>query len=691
MGKPLLGLNGSGNTRWMKKGLLQRIKQGWLLRAYMGFMVYQMDVKSAFLNGKISEEVYVQQPLEFESSKCPNYVCKLDKAMYGMKQATGACMKLFQHFLFSTSLSEYDLADCASVKCPMLPLNNLGADESGVSANETLFRGMIGLLMYLTASRPDIQLSTCLCARYQANPKESYLVVKRIFRYLKDYAGCNLDKKITSGGCQILGGKLVCWSAKKQSFVAMSSAEAECPYFVIIQVPLPYQTIQCCILGQNILTSAEPSFTRLVAELGMLYIEKQEFWYSAKADTMSKSITFTLSHFEKPLSFDLDTFSFIIGLVLSEECVPVPLKETVKAGLATLGLVDEDHPSISSSALINSSLVKVKYFSLTWKVLMQYIIKCLGGMQGSHDQLNVNQQTIAYCLYWGINIDIADILFSDLIAHLHLEGSKNQRKPNVCYTRYLSLIMEHLLPNNYKNDTLLSMKPYNLTAITFKPTWKNETALTSHMCKVADLSPEPIQSLIPPSGEVNADDTADKSLSETSMPHVTQHKAPTAKSPRKKKIPSSTQPEPAEEFLVTANETKSLDASESAEVLAQNLMEKEDAGSKIDQTDDANITFIGSGIDINFNDSGSHLHSLPSDDLASLIGFEAPDSNDEESNSITKEHSADNLNAISYGDAALPNASTSLSALPDPLGHLRRELILNFLRSNYVSVIVQYT
>ncbi|GKF74191.1 hypothetical protein Tco_0220523 [Tanacetum coccineum] len=110
---------------------------------------------------------------------------------------------------------------------------------------------MIESLMYLTASRHDIQFSTCLCARYQANPNESHFVaVKRIFRYLKgtlnlglwyrkgsgfdlkaysdsDYPGCNLDKKSTSGGYQILGGKLVYWSAKKQSSMAMSSAEAQ--------------------------------------------------------------------------------------------------------------------------------------------------------------------------------------------------------------------------------------------------------------------------------------------------------------------------------------------------------------------------------------------------------------------------------------------------------------------------------
>ncbi|GJU29993.1 hypothetical protein Tco_1173582 [Tanacetum coccineum] len=133
----------------------------------------------------------------------------------------------------------------------MVPPNNLGPDLSGKVVNETQYRGMIGSLMYLTATRTDIQFSTCLYTRYQANPKESHLIaVKRIFRYLKgtpslglwypkclgfdlkgysdsDYVGCNMDRKSTSGACQLLGGKLVCWSAKKQQSVAMSSAEAE--------------------------------------------------------------------------------------------------------------------------------------------------------------------------------------------------------------------------------------------------------------------------------------------------------------------------------------------------------------------------------------------------------------------------------------------------------------------------------
>nr|GEY96795.1 hypothetical protein [Tanacetum cinerariifolium] len=98
----------------------------------------------------------------------------------------------------------------------MVPPNKLGPDLSGKAVNETQYTSMIGSLMYLTTSKPDIQFSTCLYARYQVNPKESHLVVvKKIFR------------KSTSGACQLLGGKLVCRSAKNQQYVAMSSAEAE--------------------------------------------------------------------------------------------------------------------------------------------------------------------------------------------------------------------------------------------------------------------------------------------------------------------------------------------------------------------------------------------------------------------------------------------------------------------------------
>ncbi|GKA58219.1 retrovirus-related pol polyprotein from transposon TNT 1-94, partial [Tanacetum coccineum] len=132
---------------------LEEIRIFLAFTTYMNFIVYQMDVKSAFLNGKLKEEVYVKQPPSFERNEFPNHVCKLDKALYGLKQAPRVCEN-----------------------SNGTPPNNLGPDLSGKAVNKTQSRGMIRSLMYLTASRPDIQFSTCLCARYQANPKESYLI-----------------------------------------------------------------------------------------------------------------------------------------------------------------------------------------------------------------------------------------------------------------------------------------------------------------------------------------------------------------------------------------------------------------------------------------------------------------------------------------------------------------------------------
>nr|GEX83985.1 retrovirus-related Pol polyprotein from transposon TNT 1-94 [Tanacetum cinerariifolium] len=148
-------------------------------------------------------------------------------------------------------LKKYEIFDSSLVKTLMVPPNNLGPDLAGKLVNETSYREMIGSLMYLITTRTDIQFSTVLCVRYQSNPNESHLTpVKRILRYLKgtltlglyypkcsgfdlkgysdsNYVGCNMDRKSTSGACQILGVKLVCWSAKKHQSVAMSSTEAE--------------------------------------------------------------------------------------------------------------------------------------------------------------------------------------------------------------------------------------------------------------------------------------------------------------------------------------------------------------------------------------------------------------------------------------------------------------------------------
>jgi hypothetical protein len=126
-----------------------------------------------------------------------------------------------------------------------MPSNgHLDLNEDGKSVDQKVYRSMIGSLLYLCAYRPDIMLSVCMCARFQANAKECHLMdVKRIFRYLvhtlkgstfnllgysdSDYAGCKLDRKSTFGTFQFLGRSLVSWSSKKQNSVALPTVEAE--------------------------------------------------------------------------------------------------------------------------------------------------------------------------------------------------------------------------------------------------------------------------------------------------------------------------------------------------------------------------------------------------------------------------------------------------------------------------------
>nr|GEU60875.1 hypothetical protein [Tanacetum cinerariifolium] len=190
--------------------------------AHKDFTVFQMDVKAVFLNGILKEEVYVGQPLVFVNKQYPDHVYALDKALFGMEN--------------------YD-----TVPTPMVEQAKLKLDLARKPVNHTDYRSMIGSLMYVTSSRPDIMFATCMCTRYQQHHVSA---VKRIFCYLKgtinlglwypkdsgfdltaysdaDHAGCHLDRKSTSGSVQFLGDKLVCWSSKKQNCVSISTGESE--------------------------------------------------------------------------------------------------------------------------------------------------------------------------------------------------------------------------------------------------------------------------------------------------------------------------------------------------------------------------------------------------------------------------------------------------------------------------------
>jgi hypothetical protein len=148
-------------------------------------------------------------------------------------------------------LKKFGMKNVKPIKTPKGTNGHLDLDTGGKSIDQKVYWSMIVSLLYLCASRPDIMLSVCMCARFQAEPNEIHLrVVKRIMRYLDhtpkfgiwypkgstfdligysstNYAGCKIDRKSTSWTCQFMGRSLVSWASKKQNSVALSTAEAE--------------------------------------------------------------------------------------------------------------------------------------------------------------------------------------------------------------------------------------------------------------------------------------------------------------------------------------------------------------------------------------------------------------------------------------------------------------------------------
>nr|GEW35649.1 hypothetical protein [Tanacetum cinerariifolium] len=275
---------------------LEAIRIFLVFAAYMNMVVYQMDVKTAFLNGNLREEVYVSQPDGFADLDNLNHMYKLKKALYGLKQAPHAWYGMLSSFLISQdfskgsvdptllirrdskelllvqiyvddiifaastpelfkisleSLKKYGFNSCDPMDTPIVEKSKLDGDKEGKTVDPSYYRGMISTLLYLTASRPDLQFAICMYAWYQGRPTEKHLhVVKRIFWYLRgtvnrglwypkdssialiafadaDHAGCQDTRRSTTGSMQFLGDRLVSWSSKRQKSAAISSTKAE--------------------------------------------------------------------------------------------------------------------------------------------------------------------------------------------------------------------------------------------------------------------------------------------------------------------------------------------------------------------------------------------------------------------------------------------------------------------------------
>nr|GEW84470.1 hypothetical protein [Tanacetum cinerariifolium] len=197
---------------------------------------YRQEEGIDFEESFASEEVYVSQPDGFVDQDNPNHMYKLKKALSGLKQAPRTCPRgifINQSKYALESLKKYGFESCDPVDTLMVEKSKLDEDKEGKAVDPSHYCGMIGTLLYSTASRPDLQFTICICARYQAWPTEKHVhAVKRIFRYLRgtvhrglwypkdssvaltafadaDHAGCQDTRRSTSGSVQFLGERLI--------------------------------------------------------------------------------------------------------------------------------------------------------------------------------------------------------------------------------------------------------------------------------------------------------------------------------------------------------------------------------------------------------------------------------------------------------------------------------------------------
>jgi hypothetical protein len=209
--------------------------------------IYIDDIIFGSTNQDFCEEFRKMMANEFEMSMIGELSYFFGLQIKQLKNGTFVSQGKY----FKDMLKKFGMEDAKGISTPMGTNGSLDSDANGNMVDQKMYRSMVESLLYVTTSRPDVMFSVCMCARFQASPRESHLkATKRILRYLKhtqnvglwypkgskfelieysnsDYVGCKVERRNTSGTCQLLEKSLVSWSSKKQNSVALSTAEAE--------------------------------------------------------------------------------------------------------------------------------------------------------------------------------------------------------------------------------------------------------------------------------------------------------------------------------------------------------------------------------------------------------------------------------------------------------------------------------
>ncbi|GJS93823.1 putative ribonuclease H-like domain-containing protein [Tanacetum coccineum] len=531
--------------------------------SYMGFIVYQMDVKSAFLYGTIDEEVYVSQPPGFVDPKFPKKVYKVVKALYGLHQAPRAWYATLSTFLLKSGYrrgtidktlfikkdkndimlvqvyvddiifgstkkswcddfealmkSRFQMSsmgeltfflglqvkqkedgifisqdkyvaeilkkfDFASVKIASTPIETqkpLTKDEEAADVDVHLYRSMIGSLMYLTASRPDIMFAVCACSRFQITPLRliSFAVSGSLD---SDYAGANLDRKSTTGSCHIRRQRLISWQCKKQTIVATFTIEAEyvaaancCGQVLWIQnqmLDYGFNFINTkiyidnestiCIVKNPVFYSKTKHieirhhFIRDAYEKKLVQVLKIHTDDNV-ADLLTKA--FDVSRLKMQFGLDLKFWNTVSSQTVNDEKqihATIDSKAVVvtQASIrSSLLLNDADGTACLTNEAIFQNIALMGYegelnkltfqkalFSPQWKFLIHTILHCQSSKSTSWNKFSTNIASAVICLATNQKFNFSKLIFDGMLRNLD-----NPKKKFLVYPRFFMVFLNN--------------------------------------------------------------------------------------------------------------------------------------------------------------------------------------------------------------------------------------------------------
>ncbi|GJZ98923.1 retrovirus-related pol polyprotein from transposon TNT 1-94 [Tanacetum coccineum] len=455
--------------------------------AHKNITIFQMDVKAAFLNGPLKEEVYVSQPKGFID---PEF---LDHFFLGLQVHQSPCGIFISQSQYAIELlKKHGLDDCISTSTPMVT-KRLDDNLQGTPTNQMTYCHMIGGLMYLTASRPDIAFATFVCARYQARPMVKQLKeVKRIFQYLRqsynmglwypkdsgfeliaysdvDHAGCKDDRKSTLGGLQFLGGKLIPMYCDSKSAIAIScnpvhhskTKHIDIRYH-FIKEHVEKGTVEIYFVGieyqlEDLFIKALPKecfqyLVHRIASSSVPWIYMAQFWHTLKEDGSKYRLKFMMN--KKELSRILDDFRTLFHLPHTNDnnhnsfMPPPSFSDMVPFYKQQLGFTMElkTSSSFKITGLLQPSQMLCKIFS---KYLTTRVI--------GWDQPPLQIMQMMYCLVNNIHVDYAKLLWEGIYYSLHHPTS------SVPYPRFTKIIISHYMTRRHKDKVGMQIPDWMIT------------------------------------------------------------------------------------------------------------------------------------------------------------------------------------------------------------------------------------